>query len=134
MNTLSKRLTLSFIGIIVSMVLAGCRSNDLFGEDLENITSIEIRDSDTEEIVTVITDSSIIDPLVDELEHADSSSTANLDIMLPEYRLLFLDSEENVIQDIGYYREEKEFGVVGRYLTSDRLLAVTTELPIEENE
>ena len=57
-----------------------------------------------------------------------------MDIPNPEYRLLFLDSQDNIIQDIGYYIEEKDFGVVGRYNASDKHLSVTTELPIDENK
>lgn len=118
------------------MVLAGCRSNDLFGDESENVSSIEVRDYDANELVTVITDPQIIEPLVEELEHAYTGSTANMDLMNPEYLLLFLDSDDHIIQEFGYYIEELSLGVVGRYHSRElgALLSVTTELHIEETE
>lgn len=97
------------------------------------MTSIEVRDYDSDELLATITDSSFIDSLVEELETADTGSTANMDLMNPEYTALFLDSEEQVIQSFGYYVEELSLEVVGRYHSRElgALLAVTTELPIE---
>ncbi|GEN50176.1 hypothetical protein [Alkalibacterium pelagium] len=122
-----------FFSLFSALLLAGCGSNDLFGDDAENVASIEVRDYDSDEFITTITDSSFIDSLVEELETADTGSTANMDLMNPEYTALFLDSEEQVIQSFGYYVDELSLGVVGRYHSRElgALLAVTTELPIE---
>ena len=122
-----------FFTLFSALLLAGCGSNDLFGDDAENVVSIEVRDYDSDELITTITDSSFIDSLVEELETADTGSTANMDLMNPEYTALFLDSEEQVIQSFGYYVDELSLGVVGRYYSRElgALLAVTTELPIE---
>lgn len=133
-NFIHKLFRLSFVSLFFVMVLAGCRSNDLFGDESENVSSIEVRDYDANELVTTITDSSFIDSLVRELEYANSSSTATINIPNPEYRLLFLNSEDNIIRDIGYYIEENDFGVVGRYYASGLYLAVITEIPIEESK
>lgn len=119
-----------FFALFSALLLTGCGSNDLFGDDAENVVSIEVRDYDSDELITTITDSSFIDSLVEELEYADTGSTANMDLMNPEYTALFLDSEEQVIQSFGYYVDELSLGVVGRYHTRDTLFAVTTELPI----
>ncbi|TVP89300.1 hypothetical protein [Alkalibacterium sp.] len=133
-KTRNKIVQLLFISMFSLILLTGCRSNDLFGDDAENVAAIEVREYVSDELVTTITDTSFIESLVQELESANSASTANLDIPNPDYRLLFMDSDNMVIQDIGYYTEKKDYGVVGRYLTSDLHLAVTTELPIEEGE
>lgn len=130
----NKKSSLIIFSLFIIMVLTGCRSNDLFGDEAENVTSIEVRDHDSDEFITTITDSSFINSLVEELEYANSSSTAMMDIPNADYRLLFLDSEDIIIQEIDYYIEEIDFGVVGRYHASDLHLAVTTELPLEENE
>ena len=119
-----------FLTLFSALLLAGCGSNDLFGDDAENVASIEVRDYDSDELITTITDSSFIDSLVEELEYADTGSTANMDLMNPEYTALFLDSEEQVIQSFGYYVDELSLGVIGRYHTRDTLFTVTTELPI----
>ncbi|GAB2318891.1 hypothetical protein IRB23SM22_11490 [Alkalibacterium sp. s-m-22] len=119
-----------FFSLLSALLLAGCGSNDLFGDDSENVAFIEVRDYDSDEFITTITDSSFIDSLVEELEYADTGSTANMDLMNPEYTALFLDSEEQVIQSFGYYVDELSLGVIGCYHTRDTLFAVTTELPI----
>ena len=119
-----------FFALFSALLLTGCGSNDLFGDDAENVASIEVRDYDSDELINTITDSSFIDSLVEELEYADTGSTANMDLMNPEYTALFLDSEEQVIQSFGYYVDELSLGVVGRYHTRDTLFAVKTELPI----
>lgn len=133
-KTRNKTGQLLFIALLSLIMLTGCQSNDLFGDEADNVASIEVRTYDSDELVTTITDVSFIETLVQELESANSASTANMDIPNPDYRLLFMDSDDMVIQEIGYYTEEKDFGVVGRYLASDLHLAVTTELPIEEEE
>jgi hypothetical protein len=122
-----------FFPLFSALLLAGCGSNDLFGDHAENVASIEGRDYDSDEFITTITDSSFIDSLVEELETADTGSTANMDLMNPEYTALFLDSEEQVIQSFGYYVDALSLGVVGRYHGRElgALLAVTTELAIE---
>ena len=119
-----------FFTLFSALLLAGCGSNNLFDDDAENVASIEVRYYDSDELLATITDSSFIDSLVEELETADTGSTANMDLMNPEYTALFLDSEEQVIQSFGYYVDELSLGVIGRYYTQDTLFAVTTELPI----
>lgn len=119
-----------FFTLFSALLLAGCGSNNLFDDDAENVASIEVRYYDSDELLATITDSSFIDSLVEELETADTGSTANMDLMNPEYTALFLDSEEQVIQSFGYYVDELSLGVVGRYYTQNTLFTVKTELPI----
>lgn len=132
----NKRFTkVIFLVSFCILILVGCQSNNLFDSEVE-ITSIEVQDFSTEETIAVITDSLFIDTLVEDLETAASSSTDNMDIMSPEYNLLFLDSEETIIQELGYYIDEKDFGVIGSYHSrqNGEHYAVTTELPLENAE
>lgn len=38
---------------------------------------------------------------------------------------------KEVVREMSYYIEEKTFGVIGRYHYDEELIAVVTELPIE---
>ncbi|MEC6748114.1 hypothetical protein VXN63_06125 [Marinilactibacillus sp. XAAS-LB27] len=109
--------------------LAACQSNEFFDEETI-VVKIEVIEDQTEEPVATITDQAFITSLTEELESAQTSSTDNMDIEGRDYQLLFLDKTDSIIQKIGYYIEEKNFGVIGRYFYKGELIAVTTELPI----
>lgn len=124
------RFTSYMIAILLfSMLLVGCHSNDLFKEKVD---SIEVYEAESDTLATTITDRTLIDSLVDNLETAETSSTANMDLPLPEYNLLFLNEEGAVLQEFGYYIEEKNHGVIGRYWNNDTdtHYNVTTKLDI----
>jgi hypothetical protein len=57
-----------------------------------------------------------------------------MDLPLPEYVLLFLNEEGTILQEFGYYTEEKDYGVIGRYWQNDTdtHYGVTTELDVSE--
>ncbi|WP_225744856.1 hypothetical protein [Marinilactibacillus sp. Marseille-P9653] len=123
------------IGIIALIFLAlfalsACQSNEFFDEEA-TIVKIEVIEDQTEEPVATITDQVFISSLTEELESARTSSTANLDMVNPDYKLLFLNKTDKVVREMSYYIEEKTFGVIGRYHYDGELIAVVTELPIE---
>ncbi|MBM7838298.1 hypothetical protein JOC54_001554 [Alkalihalobacillus xiaoxiensis] len=87
----------------------------------------------TGEEIAVIKDADFIKNLANELNQADTASVSNLDLPSPDYSIAFLSNDE-VIQELGYYEEDRSFGgVIGRYLdpVEGIHLAVLLELPID---
>ncbi|UTR10363.1 hypothetical protein MM300_21235 [Evansella sp. LMS18] len=122
------KVKLIFILPFVLLVLAGCLNNNL---DLsEEVTSIEVYEWDSEELVAIIDDKEFIDQLLKELDNARTSSTENMDIPMPDYNLM-LKNNEKVLYEIGYYKEVMNFGIEGQYWEFDRLFGVKLELPID---
>ncbi|MFC6464411.1 hypothetical protein ACFP65_05220 [Marinilactibacillus sp. GCM10026970] len=115
--------------ILALFTLAACQPNGFFDEET-TIVKIDVTDDHTEERVATITDQVFITSLIEELESAQTSSTANLDMVNPDYKLLFLNESDKVVREMSYYIEEKTFGVIGRYHYDGELIAVVTELPI----
>lgn len=102
---------------LFTLSLFACQSNQLF---TETITSINVYEWGSTEVIHVITDENFIQDLTAELESANSASTANLDIMSPDYHLLFLN-DDTVVQEFGYYIEEQNFnGVTGRVINMEK--------------
>lgn len=115
------------VGIFLLFVLMGCQSQHL---DLESgITEIEVYKWDEEAIVTTIEDQTVITEVVKELNRAGTSSTASMDLPLPDYKLHFKKNDQ-VVFEVGYYQEVKEFGREGRYWKGDTLYSASRPLPI----
>ncbi|MCZ0701679.1 hypothetical protein J2T56_000112 [Natronobacillus azotifigens] len=115
--------------ILVVILLVACGSNDLFDNP---VTEIEVRSWEDRERIGVIDDEEFIEGLVEELENANTATTANLDVISPDYHLVFFHNDE-VIKELGYYEQEKNFGgVTGRYIDfpSGDHYGVTTELTL----
>ncbi|MFD1450046.1 hypothetical protein [Oceanobacillus sojae] len=128
-----KRIIL-FICIAMISLVACRQQNELFNN--ENITSIEIQNWDNDELVSTVTDEALINDLIEELESANSSSTANIDIPGADYRLLF-SNDDKVVQELGYYIEEKNFnGTTGQFIDMEagNHYGVTKELPVTEEK
>lgn len=119
--------------LLCILLLGACQNNNLF--DNHTITSMKIEDWDSEEDVTTITDEDLIQDLVKGLNSAQTNTTADMDLPNPDYRLLFLDRDK-VTQELGYYIEKQNFGVMGRYtnFSENQHYALTTKLPIEMND
>ncbi|WP_208559704.1 hypothetical protein [Marinilactibacillus kalidii] len=116
--------------LVMGIFLTACQQNDFFVEET-SIVKIDILDQKTDRKMATVTDDSFIQSLIKELGTAQTSDTANMDIMSPDYQLVFIDNEGTVVKEIGYYIEVKNFGVSGRYQVDGEHIAVTTELPIE---
>lgn len=114
-----------------ALCLTACQQNDLFDGE---ITAIEVQEWDSGEEVTILTDKSLLENLAEELESASTTSTANMDIPHPDYRLLFYAADGTEELELGYYNEDMNFdGPSGRYIDfgNGEHFGVTTELPLE---
>ncbi|GGP13274.1 hypothetical protein [Oceanobacillus neutriphilus] len=127
-----RKITISVICVTL-FSLAACQQNDLFND--ETLTSIEIQKWKDEAEINTIIDEALINNLIEELESANSSSTSDIDIPNPDYRLLFFNGDR-IVQELGYYIEEKDFnGTTGQYIDMEtgNHFGVTAELPIDGN-
>ncbi|MBM7541998.1 hypothetical protein [Amphibacillus cookii] len=126
-----KRLNYALLFVFLNLFLFGCQQHELFDQE---ITSIDILTWDDQEQVGKLTDPDFIAELADHLETAESASTANLDIPNPDYLLRF-NHQEETIQQIGYYNEEKTFNqVTGQFINieSSELYNVSIDLAIDD--
>lgn len=121
----------AFLMGIMVLSLAGCQHNNLFGG--HTITSIQVQEWESDKVITTIKDEDIIRNLTSALTSADTHSTAAMSFPKPDYRLLFI-SNEQVVKTLGYYIEEKDLGVSGRYqdIQRDIHYQVTIKLPIDD--
>lgn len=114
--------------ILLSLVLIGCQNTNL--NLSRDITSIDVYEWKSEELVATIEDKEFIDELVKDLNNAKTSSTESMDFADPEYKLLFKSLEE-IIYEIGYYKSVMSLGIEGQYLEFDRIYGVKLNLPID---
>ncbi|GAF14472.1 hypothetical protein JCM19046_3190 [Bacillus sp. JCM 19046] len=118
------------IGCFILLTLGACQNNDL---SLEPSDTISVKQTASGGEVGFITDIDFIEKLTIKLNQADTASVSNLDLPSPDYSIAFLSNDE-VIQELGYYEEDRSFGgVIGRYLdpVEGIHLAVLLELPID---
>ncbi|NIK11714.1 DUF5301 domain-containing protein [Alkalibacillus almallahensis] len=117
--------------LFFTFILIGCQNNNL---DLnEEVTSIEVYEWDSEEIVATIDDQEFIEELVKELDSAKTASTAEMSIARgPDYEVHFNNNGQTLFQ-INYYKEVMNLGVEGRYqnFSEDIMYNVELRLPIE---
>lgn len=121
-------------------LLVGCQSvndgpvqkNNDFTID-KDITEIEIVDWQTEEHISKITDTDFIQKLINELTNADYHSTAFINLVKPDFKVIFISEAESVYE-LGYYREIMNLDIAGRYwdFQKDGLYGVTLKLPVNE--
>lgn len=119
-----------FLILLLSVSLIGCQSNIL--NLSQNISSIDVYEWDGDTLVTSIEDNELIDELIEELNSANTASTADMDYPLPEYELIFKNDENEDVFKIGYYNEVMNLGVKGRYLdvNEDIMYQVDITLPL----
>ncbi|WP_017472950.1 hypothetical protein [Amphibacillus jilinensis] len=125
-----KRLSYALLFVFLNLVLIGCQQHELFDQE---ITSIDILTWDDQEHVDELTDPDLIAELTGQLETSESASTDNLDIPYPDYFLRF-NHQEQTIQELGYYNEEKTFNQVrGQFINSEsgELYNVSIDLAID---
>jgi tetrahydromethanopterin S-methyltransferase subunit B len=114
--------------ILLSLVLIGCQNTNLNLSG--DVTSIDVYEWKSDELVATIDDKEFIDELVKELNGAVTSSTESLDFADPEYKLLFKNQEE-IIYEIGYYKKVMNLGIEGQYWEFDKIYGVKLKLPID---
>lgn len=119
-----------FLILVLLVSLIGCQSNNL--NLSQNISTIDVYEWGEDALVTSIEDNELIDELVEELNSANTASTANMDYPSPEYELIFKNDENEDVFKIGYYNEVMNLGVKGRYLdvNQDIMYQVDIKLPI----
>lgn len=108
-------------------ITVGCQNTNLNLN--KNVTEIQVVDWETEEPVAKIKDGQFIQEIVEELDNAKTYSTATMDFVMPDYKLVFKNDEE-VLYEIGYYKKVMRLGIEGRYWEFDKIYGVTQELPV----
>ncbi|SIS45479.1 hypothetical protein [Salimicrobium flavidum] len=116
-----------FYIILFFFILMGCQNDNL--DFSENISSIEVYEWESEELVATIEDEEFIDGLVKELDNAATESTANKDFASPEFELHFKSGEDTLLE-MGYYTKVMNFDVEGRYWSHTEGLMYGVELPL----
>lgn len=129
-------MTLLFVGTI----LTGCKESvDQPIERIDNfhleheITRLEVLEWETENLILEITDQAFIQELINELENAESLSTATMNFKGPDYKVLFLN-EGKIIYELGYYNRAMNLGIIGRYwdYQQDGLYGARLKLPLDD--
>lgn len=93
---------------------------------------MEVYNYDGDTLVDTIEDEEFMDKLVKKLEKATTHTTVNMDLELPEYKLIFKSGEKDVFE-VGYYKEVMHLEIKGRYWKADEdlIYGVKLELPID---
>lgn len=127
------RLCTLFLSTVVLFAIAGCNDADNLDFEAEDVSSIQVVEWQGGDEVVRIEDRSFIDELVEALDTADTGTTSDLDMMLPEYRVEFQDEEEILIE-LGYCERVMNLGGVdGRYWNRSEqvMYEVERELPFD---
>ncbi|RPF50254.1 DUF5301 domain-containing protein [Aquisalibacillus elongatus] len=119
---------LVFVLLLFSFILIGCQNNNLNLSD--DVTSIEVYEWESQDLVATIEDKEFIEELVNELDRARTASTASMDFDSPDYEVHFNHNEETLFK-MGYYKKVMNLEVEGRYwdFGEDRLYNVELQLP-----
>lgn len=121
--TMKSRSSLIII-IILILFSTGCSKNNL--NISKKVTEIEVVNWDTEEFVASIKDEEFIKELIDKLNNAETESTANADMPMPDYKLYFKHNDE-VIYEIGYYKNNS----FAQYWDGEQYFEVFLLLPFD---
>lgn len=121
-----KEIKLTFSILLLTIILSSCSNNNLDLDD--DVTSIEVYSYDEDTLIDTIVDEDFIENLVKKLDKATTHTTANMDLDLPDYKLIFKSDEKEVFE-IGYYKKVMNLEVEGRYWKYD--VGVKLELPID---
>ncbi|GAA0497779.1 hypothetical protein GCM10008986_25990 [Salinibacillus aidingensis] len=126
-----RKIKLISILLLFSLVLIGCQKSNLNLSD--DVTSIEVYEWGSEEMVTTIDEKEFIEELVKELDSAKTASTASMDLALPDYDLHFNNNDGETLFTMGYYKKVMNLDVEGRYIdfSEDIMYNVELELPLE---
>lgn len=127
--------TILFIAsLLLVTILVSC-SNDNLNLGDGNVAVIEVYKYDDDILIDTIEDKDFIDKLIKELNEARTKSTANMDFNLPEYHLIFKNTDDMNVFSIGYFKDAVVLGVEGRYIEvdSDLIYQVELALPIDIN-
>lgn len=116
--------------IFLFIISSSCSNSNLNLD--EDVTHIEVYNYDEDTLVDTIEDKEFIDKLVKKLDKATTHTTANMDLELPEYKMIFKNGEKEVFA-IGYYKEVMLLEIKGRYWKTDEdlIYGVELELPID---
>lgn len=100
----------------------------------EHISSIDVYQWDETTLLMTIDDPKLITELVKLLNRANTDSTANMGYPLPDYKLIFKDSNDQRVLTLGYYVEIVNLGVKGRYIDvpEDIMYQVDLQLPLSK--
>ncbi|GGM41342.1 hypothetical protein GCM10011351_29390 [Paraliobacillus quinghaiensis] len=119
-----------FVVLLLSFILIGCQNNNL--NLSEDVSSIEVYEWSSEELMATIDDKEFINELVKELDNAKTGTTSNMDFESPDFRLHFKSGNETLFE-MGYYKKVINLDVEGRYwdFSEDIMYNSELQLPFE---
>ena len=125
------KIKLISILLLFSFVLIGCQKSNLNLSD--DVTSIEVYEGGSEELIATIDEKEFIEELVKKLDSARTASTASMDFESPDFDLHFNNNYGETLFKLGYYKKVMNLDVEGRYIdfSEDIVYNVELELPIE---
>lgn len=125
------KIKLISILLLFSFVLIGCQKSNLNLSD--DVTSIEVYEWGSEELIATIDEKEFIEELVKKLDSARTASTASMDFESPDFDLHFNNNYGETLFKLGYYKKVMNLDVEGRYIdfSEDIVYNVELELPIE---
>ncbi len=96
----------------------------------EKVIEIEMVTWETEEHVGTIDDAQFINELIDDLNEADTLSTNALKLSdFPPYKLVFKNSEGEVLHTLGYFKSPVMIGISGQYWEFNRIFGLEKNIP-----
>lgn len=124
------KIKLAYVFLLFSFVLIGCQNSNLNLSD--DVTSIEVYEWGSDELVATIDEKEFIEELVIELDSARTASTASMDFESPDYELHFNNDGETLFK-MGYYKKVMNLDVEGRYIdfSEDIMYNVELQLPLK---
>jgi len=91
-----KEIKLTFSILLLTIILSSCSNNNLDLDD--DVTSIEVYSYDEDTLIDTIVDEDFIENLVKKLDKATTHTTANMDLDLPDYKLIFKSDEKKYLK------------------------------------
>lgn len=120
------------LAIVMALAVVAACSEDNLEFEGDDVSRIDVSEWQGDEVVDVIDDGDFIGSLVNDLDSANTETTADLDFESPDYRLEFQDDDETLLE-LGYYEQVMDLGVEGRYWNRSEQLfyKVDRELRLE---
>lgn len=120
------------IFLVFLIIISGCSvkeyTYDFVNENSKDV-SIVVRKWDDEGKGNRIENKRLINKFLKSIKSASNISTGNIDFPTPGYKVsVFTNNKKKVV--FGYYTEEKDYGIVGRYVDYENSIFIGSDFKI----